>query len=130
MSTIIKLFVGLILVSHGFIHLLYLMRRPRGAKKWPFTLSYSWLLSRLGLSESVVRRIGLVALGLTILGFVLVGLALFHFFGLQEYWTSLVLGATVASLAVLLLFWNIQLITGVAIDLVLLYFVLARDWTP
>jgi hypothetical protein len=68
-----------------------------------------------------------VLIALVVLGFALLGLAVWGVPGLTSIWPVLAVGAAVASLAALVLFWDRQLLWGVAIDVALMVVAL---WQP
>jgi len=50
--------IGIFFIAHGLVHILYRVKPPD--ERWPFSLSYSWLLARLGLKEGSLRNFGTV----------------------------------------------------------------------
>ena len=69
-------------------------------------------------------------IALVVAGFALLGLAVWGVPGLTPIWPVLAIGAAVASLAALVLFWDLQLLWGVAIDLAVIVVALWRPaWT-
>lgn len=120
MEVLVRIVVGGLLVAHGLIHLLWWA--PNDDAKWPFRLDRSWLV------PAAIRTpvaVGLVALVVT--GFALLGLAVWGVPGLSSIWPGLAIAAAVASLAALVLFWDRQLLVGVAIDVAL---VVVAWWQP
>jgi len=111
--------VGVLLVAHGLVHLLFV------ANDVPeFTLENSWLLP-----HSAERTIGLALMATTIGAFALVGLAVWGFPGLAGNWSPLTIVGAVVSLALLVTFWRTQMVVGVAIDLTLLALAVLRpEW--
>jgi len=75
-----------------------------GGPTWPFDLTRSWLLSPVGVDGSVLRVVGLAQT------FFAIGIAV----------------GSVASLALLVLFFHPWLVLGVLIDIGLLWAVMAR----
>jgi len=67
---------------------------------------------------------------ITVVGFVLSGLAAFGFIVPQSWWMPLTVGSSIASLLLLVLFWNNWLVLGIAIDVALLVGLLALRWQP
>jgi len=45
MTTFIRVVVGILVIAHGLVHLLYLISEPKDPK-FPFTLGRSWLRRR------------------------------------------------------------------------------------
>ena len=120
MEVLIRSVLGLLLIGHGLVHLLWLA--PNDDPAWPFRLDRSWLVPR-----AARTRTGGVLIALVVMGFALLGLAVWGVPGLASIWPVLAIGAAVASLAALVLFWDRQLLLGVAIDAALIVVAL---WQP
>ena len=69
--------VGLLLVAHGLVHLLYL-----AADVPEFSLDTSWLVPR-----AWRRPVALTLMGATVVGFALLGLAVWGVPGLRDVWS-------------------------------------------
>jgi len=124
MNTVIRIVAGLLLVAHGLVHLLYLTPEAED-KKYPFTLRESWLVP-----ETARRPVAIILIAGTIVFFALLGLAVWGVPVLSGAWPALALAAALTSLALLVAFWDLQLITGVIIDLGLIAIALMRPgWT-
>ena len=124
MVVLLKVVIGVLLAAHGLVHLLYFVTNADDPK-WPFTLDRSWLLP-----ETARRPVAVVLVAVTILGFVLLGLAVAGVPGLGAIWPVLAVVAAVASLLTLLVFWNAQLVAGIAIDVAVLVLAFWRpEWT-
>jgi len=124
--------VALFLLAHGLIHASYVSPRPpatTGGPAWPFELTRSWILSPLGLDGDTGRIVGIVLVAITVVGF---GLAALAAFGIAEQtmFVPAVVAGSVASLALLVLFFHPWLVIGIGIDLVLLWAVAVARWTP
>jgi hypothetical protein len=121
------------LVAHGLIHLLFLVPAPAASGSgpaWPFDLGQSWLVGNAGLEVGLVRVIG-VALVLAVAGaFLLSGLATAGIAVPSGLWRPLVAASAVVSVLTLALFFDPQLVLGLAIDGVLLAVVATALWTP
>lgn len=124
-----KIVFAVFLFFHGLIHLGYFSPAPAD-QKYPFSLNQSWLAAVLGLDESVVHRLGRVLGIASVCGFALTGLATAGIAVPQTWWLPLTIVAAVASLAMLVVFWNNMLVVGIVIDLVLLVAVLGLGWRP
>lgn len=74
---------------------------------------------------AVVEAVPIIAL--VVAGFALLGLAVCGVPGLASIWPVLAIGAAVASLVALVLFWDRQLLWGVSIDVALIVVAL---WHP
>lgn len=123
MEVLVLIVLGVLLVAHGLVHLLWLA--PSDDPAWPFRLDRSLLLS-----EGTRTPVAVVLIALVVMGFALLGLAVWGVPGLTSIWPVLAIGAAVASLAALVLFWDRQLLWGVAIDLVVIVVALWRPaWT-
>lgn len=115
---------GLFLFFHGLIHAGYLAPKPDDAN-YPFVLD-GWFFSLIGESAKIVG--GLLAV-VAMLSFVLAGLAVIGVPGLDGVGRSAVATGSVASLALLLLFWHNWLVLGIVIDVVLLLGVFYFKWS-
>jgi len=127
-----KLMIAAFLLAHGAIHASFLAPRPpvtAGGPAWPFELGKSWLLGPLGLDAEATRTIGLVLIVLTIGAYVVAALAAA---GLAPggFWPAAVTIGSIASIAVLGLYFSPWFVVGVAIDLALLWAVLFQGWAP
>ena len=120
MEVLVRIVLGVLLVAHGLVHLLWLARSDNPA--WPFRLDRSWLVP-----EAIRKPVAVVLISLIVAGFALLGLAVWGVPGLTSIWPVLAIGAAVASLAALVLFWDRQLLWGVAIDVALIVVAL---WHP
>jgi hypothetical protein len=124
MNTVTRVVVGLLLVAHGLVHLLYLVAEP-GDKNYPFTLRESWLVP-----ESTRRPLAIFLIVATIVLFTLLALAVWGVPGLSGLWPVLAIVAALSSLALLIAFWNPRLIIGVGIDVALIVIAVIRPgWT-
>jgi hypothetical protein len=108
----IRMLLGALLVADGLVHLRWLA--PNDDPAWPFRLNRSWLLS-----EATRKPVAVALVALIVAGFTLLGLAVWGVPGLTAIWPGLAVGAAVVSLTALVLFWDRQLLFGVAIDVVL-----------
>ena len=128
-----KWLLGGFLVAHGLIHLLFFVPAPAASAsgpEWPFDLGQSWLIGNGGLDAGLVRAIG-AALVIAVAGaFVLSGLATAGIVVPSDWWRPLVAISAVTSVVTLALFFDPQLILGLAIDGVLLGVVVTAVWTP
>ena len=123
METVVRIVLGVLLVAHGLVHLLWFA--PNDDPAWPFRLDRSGLLS-----GAAQRPVAIALIALTVAGFGLLGLAVWGVPGLASIWPGLAIGAAVASLAALVLLWDRQLLVGVAIDAAVVVVALWRPgWT-
>jgi hypothetical protein len=123
MSTLVRVVVGVVLIVHGLVHLLYLSADAQDPR-YPFTLEQS------ALPDVARRPVAYLLLGATVAAFALLGLAIAGLPGLADVWAPLAVAAASASLALLIAFWDSRLLTGVAIDFVLVVIAVSRpEWT-
>ena len=127
-----KLLIAALLLGHAGIHASFVAPRPpatAGGPEWPFDLGRSWLLGPLGMDSGLVRILGSGFVAATLAGFALAALATVGLLP-AGLWSPGVAIGSVASLALLCLFFHPWLVLGVAIDLVMLWAVLIQSWTP
>lgn len=125
----LRIVLAIFLIAHGLIHysLTYVPVPKPGELRTPFWPSWArndtdsaWLVSRMGLSNNVVRGVGSALWLLTVAGFAVAGLGLLGIPGLNQIWQgSAILGA-VASLFLLVFYWHPWLVAGVLINLAVL----------
>lgn len=96
MEVLVRIVLGVRLVAHGLVHLLWLAQSDDPA--WPFRLDRSWLVS-----EATRKHVAVVLIALIVAGFALLGLAVWGVPGLPSIWPVLAIGAALASLAALVL---------------------------
>lgn len=120
------------LLGHAAIHTGFVSPRPAataGGPAWPFDLERSWLLSTLGLDGEAGRLLGIALVAVTLAGFGLAAVAALGLLPTAVWQAAITIGA-VASIAVLALFFHPWLVLGIAIDVALLWAVLAARWLP
>ena len=112
---VLRALLGLLLMAHGLVHLLYL------AKDAPeFSTDQSWLIPRRW-RQPVARSL----IAATILGFALLALAVWHVPGLSGSWPTLAITASSLSTLLLVAFWNRRLTLGLLINAALIAVALA-----
>ena len=124
--------LALFLLAHGLIHASFVSPRPpapAGGPEWPFELTRSWALSPLGLDGDAGRVLGFVLLAITLVALLVAAASVVGLLGQAAFVPGVVAGS-IASLALLVLFFHPWLTLGVAIDLVLLWAVLVARWSP
>jgi len=114
MAVLIRIAVGLLLIAHGLVRLLYLVPK-KDDPSFPFTLKESWLVP-----EAVRRPGGLVLLAATVAAFALLGLAVWGVPGLSGAWPAIAIVAAALSLTLLVAFWSSHLFAGIGIDVALI----------
>ena len=123
MDILVRIFLGILLIAHGLVHLLWFA--PNDDPRRPFRLDRSWLMS-----EGTRKPVAVALVALIVAGFALLGLAVWGVPGLVSIWPALAIAAAVVSLAALVLFWDRQLVWGVAIDVAIIAVALWRPgWT-
>lgn len=124
MATWLRVIVGLVLLAHGLVHLLYLIPTPDDPK-FPFTLRDSWLAP-----ESVRRPLALALIAGTVAAFALLALAAWGVPGLSSVWPAIAILGSALSLAVLVTFWDAKLVFGTLLDVALIAVAAIRpEWT-
>ena len=124
MDVVLRIVVGLLLLAHGLVHLLYFVTNADDPK-FPFTITSSWLVP-----EPARRPVATVLVAVTIVAFALLGLTVWGVPGLTAIWPSVAVVGAVASLATLIAFWDVQLLLGVAIDAAVVVVAVVRPgWT-
>jgi hypothetical protein len=123
---------ALFLVAHGLIHASFVSPAPpatTGGPQWPFDLTRSWALSPLGLDAAVTRVVGLALVTVVVAGY---AAAASSYVGVTPgaWFAPAVVAASLASLALLGLFFHPWLVLGLAIDALLLWAVLLNGWSP
>ena len=121
MEQFIRIVAGVLLIAHGLVHLLYFVPNPDQAK-WPFTVERSWLLG-----EAVRRPVLIALVAVTVGGFALLAASVWGVPWVSAAWPVFAIVGAGASLAALLLFWDTQLLFGVALSLAVL---VTAVWRP
>ena len=122
-----------VLVGHGIVHVVlgaYTPAATAGEPEWPFDMAKSWAVTGAGLDPNVVRTIGVGLIAIVAGGFALAALSTVGLVVPSGWWQATVGVSAVASALVLVLFFNPQLVLGLAIDAVLLWVVLTKAWAP
>jgi len=121
-----------LLVAHALIHASYLSPRPAakpGAPAWPFDLGRSRLLSALGVRGAVPRPIAVGLVALTLAGFGAAAISAAGWAPEGLFVVGIGVGS-VASLALLGVFFHPWLSLGIAIDVLLLWAAFVARWNP
>lgn len=120
MLTLLRIVVGILLIAHGLVHLLYLVDDVP-----EFRLDDSWVVP-----HGVARPVGVALTAATIVASVLLGFAVWGVPGLSGVWPALTVAAAATSLVLLAAFWDNRLVFGVAINVALIALVVMRpEWT-
>jgi len=132
---LIVILLGIFLILHGLVHLLYAgqswrLFELRPGMLWP---DGSWLFSKLT-GEAATRFLASISLALAALGFVAGGVGLFLN---QDGWRPVAVGAAVLSTAIFIVFWDGKLQSldekggvGVLVNLAILVFLLFYNLLP
>jgi hypothetical protein len=128
-SNFVRILFSVFLIAHGLIHMsLATVPTPKpGEMHTPFYPSWwradtdsTWPILRMGLNAQAARTLGWLLWLLVTVVYALAGLGLLGVPGLNTIWQPLTVGASVASLALLILYWHSWLVFGVALDIFLL----------
>lgn len=131
----LKITLALFLMAHGLVHAgLAVSPNPADATSTPgvfFTaVDRSWLLAKLGVTETAVFQTGILLVILSTIGFVLTGLGIWGVVGLSIIWRILAFISASTSLLLLVLFWHPWLPVGVLINIGVLAMLLWTRWSP
>ena len=130
-----RLLIAVILVGHGFVHVLFGLPRAQQATAeasdvmWPFDLSRSWLVSA-GHHEMLVRVVALVLIALVVPGFTLAGLSTLGLVVPADCCQPLILVSAIASVGLLVIEFSPALALGFTIDAVFIWLIVVMAWTP
>lgn len=108
--------VGLFFITHGLVHLAVWLAPYK--EEGPFNPSHSWLMSLLGPEGTTPRAIAVTLAVITAVGFVLAG---FGWLGAREWAESVAVWSALASLLLVVLYFNLWLSFAVLIDLAIIY---------
>lgn len=115
----VRIVVGVLLLAHGFVHLLYLAPDVK-----EFSIDRSWLLP-----EPARRSVAMALMLATVVAFALVALGVWGMPGLAGAWPALIIIACLLSVVLLVAYWNSALVIGIAIDVALTTVAVTRpDW--
>jgi signal transduction histidine kinase len=120
LQIILRITVGMLLIIHGFAH--YHIATGWDAR----TTAESWLFA--GVEPNSLLSLGNTLSTIALLAFVFTGFIVF--FGM-EWWRAVAVVAAIASLIVIVLFWQPNMVLGIAVDVAILAAVLWMHWpTP
>lgn len=128
MTTIVAIF----LILHGLVHAILALVPDLHAPEEESSRFFfrSWLLSRLGLSESVAKPIAIILTAIATIGFIATGLALLDLLVPFDWWRNLAIASAAVSLLLYFIFWHRYLIAGIVIDFAILVSLIFFNWTP
>jgi hypothetical protein len=121
-----------LLVGHGIVHVFFLTPSPApgaGGPEWPFRIDGSWPAG-LGLDAGLLRVVGAALIAVAIASFAVAAASTVGIVVPASWWPGAVAVGAVVSAATLVLFFDLQLVLGLAIDAVLLWVVAAGAWRP
>ena len=127
-----RLAVAAFLLAHAAIHFAFISPRPpatAGGPAWPFEVGHSWVLGPLGVDAETSRVLAIALIAVLIGSFALAGLAAIGV-APAGLWPAAVTIGSVASIALLVVFFHPWLVLGVVIDVVLIWAVNIASWTP
>ena len=122
-----------LLIGHGVVHVFFAVPTPAasdGGAAWPFDMAQSWAVTRAGLDLNLVRVIGAILIVVTVGAFALAALSTVGIIVPVGWWQPTIALGAIASAAMLVLFFEPQLVLGLGIDAVLLWVVVTRAWVP
>jgi hypothetical protein len=122
-----------LLIGHGAVHVFFVVPAPAatdGGAAWPFDMARSWTVTEAGLDLNLVRVIGMALTAVTVGAFALAALSTVGLIVPSAWWQPTVALGAIASAAMLLLFFEPQLVLGLGIDAVLLWVVVTQAWVP
>lgn len=127
LTTIAAVFIILHGVTHAILAVVPRPEDPDAGFATFYSGPGSWLLSRLGFTESTARTTAILLSVIATLGFAAAGLALLGVLFPASWWRALASAAAVASLVIVISFWDRKLIVGLLIDVAVLIALLFID---
>lgn len=126
MSTTLRIGLGLLLVAHGLVHLLYFV--PSEDPKYPMTAEKSWLVTRAGLSLQVVGPlVAALAIASTV-GFIALALSYWGLVVPEAGFQGIAVVSVTMSMLLVAITWNNQFVFAVLINAAII--VWAFGWGP
>lgn len=125
-----------LLFAHGWVHVMFVFPQPERAAttasgtQWPFDMGSSWLITGAGIDAGLVRSVGVTLMVAVAVAFLLAALSTVGLLIPAGWWGGLVIGSAVGSALLLTLFFSPTFLLGFAIDVVLVWWVLASVWSP
>jgi hypothetical protein len=121
----VTVLIGLFLIAHGLIHLLYFVTAPDPG--YPMTAAKSWLVTRADVSLSVVRALVYALSALALIGFILTALSYWELLVPGAWFQTLAVGSSVCSLLVVAITWHKEFVIGAAINVGIIYWALVWE---
>jgi hypothetical protein len=122
-----------LLIGHSLIHVMFVMpaqSATAAGPDWPFNIARSWALTGVKLNPNVIHVVGMALVAVVVAGFALAALSTVGILVPPGLWQVTVAVSALASAAVLLVFFDLQLVLGIGVDAGLLWIVVARAWAP
>jgi hypothetical protein len=120
-----------LLLAHGLIHIAFVSPAPpeiADGPRWPFATDRSGLLQALNVPPDVARILALTLAPLTAASFALGAIALLA--AIPGLWVQSMALGSMASLGLLIVFFDPWLVIGIGVDLVLLWITFVNGWMP
>ena len=130
MKTIVAIFLTLHGLTHSILAIVPSPKAPDAGFATFFSGLGSWLLTRLGLSESATKTTAITLSVIATIGFVAAGLALFGILVPFDWWRPLAIASAAVSLLLVVIFWDPYLIVGLLIGGAVLVTLLFTKWSP
>ena len=127
----LRILIGVLLLLHGVIHgILAVLPNPEADQPIVATFFTGWAGSWLRnlFSGGALQVIALVLAAIAGIGFLAAGLAMFDVLLPHEWWRALAIAASVVSLVLCALFWNIYLIVGPVVAIAIIVLVGLLQW--
>jgi hypothetical protein len=118
-----SILLALFLVVHASIHIGYIC-----GPAWPFAAGDPWLVALCGADPDTVRLVGIALVAVSFLGYLLAAMAATGF--VPSLWKPLIVVASLASAAVLVIALTAWTLPGIAVDAALLCLTLGGGWRP
>jgi hypothetical protein len=127
--------IAAFLLGHGLVHVMFAVAPPNAstdpaAAEFAFDANRSWLVTDRLVDARALRLIVLALIAVTIGGYTLAALSTLGFVIPTTLWPALVIAATTASAALMVIGLTPALVLGIAIDLVLFVVVITSAWLP
>jgi hypothetical protein len=123
------------LVGHGLVHIAFATPvpatpAPAGGMEYPFDVNEAWLVTSRIADVSIVRVLVWALVAVTVIGYLLAALSTVGIVVPTTLWPALVVAATAASAALMIIGLTPALALGIAIDIVLFAVVFTSAWSP
>jgi hypothetical protein len=126
--------IAAFLLGHGLIHVMFATPPPTEpgspAAEFAFDSNRSWLVTTRLVDVGVVRVLVMALVATTVAGYALAAMSTVGLGVSSDLWPALVVGATVASLGLMVIGLMPALALGIAVDVALLMIVFTAAWSP